>query len=79
MQTKSQCSSTRIEAIYPCTINFKADSSNKCQFSSCYTESPGNPQNATDWKICYNSCCPGFLIPTDQSRDALNNCYAKFS
>lgn len=65
-----------IEAIYPCRVSFNQDST--CSFQNCYTESPGNPQNQTDWNVCFTSCCPGFVIPSSSVRDSLLRCYDQY-
>ena len=72
--TAQQCQNLTIDAIYPCTISFSLDTST-CKFSSCYTQSPGNPQNQTNFTACYLSCCPNFILPTSQTRDVFGPCY----
>ena len=66
-----------IEAIYPCTISFSLVSS-KCKFNSCYTQSPGNAQNQSNFTTCYQSCCPNFIVPFEQTRDIFIPCYEEF-
>lgn len=74
------CSSLRIEAIYPCTVNYQGDNmTNTCMLSSCTTESPGNKVDQTNATICFVSCCPGYLLPSTLSKDSMLECYNKFN
>lgn len=70
------CSALEIDAIYSCTFEFASDAT--CTFSKCNTFSPGNPQTSTDWSTCYSGCCPGFKIPTSQTKSALGPCFDQF-
>jgi hypothetical protein len=71
------CSDLYIEAIFPCTFSFNLDST--CSFKQCNTQSPGNPQNFTDWSTCYLKCCPGFIDSgLARTKPSLSSCYNQF-